>query len=98
MARTMRAAAATAISVLTIVLPHQLHAQSSTSRAQTPDITAYLPPVTAVPWLDQKPPVKNRAPRIDAGSLTAWLWMPSKRPAWPTRQAQVTAEIDPFWM
>lgn len=98
MTRTMRAATATAISVLAIVLPHKLPAQSPIPRAQAPDITAYLPPVTSVPLLDQKTAVKNRAPKIDAGSLTAWLWMPSTKPAWPTKQAQLTDEADPFWM
>lgn len=98
MTRTMRAVAATAISVLAIVLPHQLPAQSLMSRVQTPDITAYLPPVTSVPWLNQKAPAKNRSPKIDAGSLTAWLWRPSTKAAWPTHQAQVVGEAEPFWM
>src|SRR5438270_829749 len=98
MKRTMRSAAATAISVLSIALPHQVPAQSLLSRVQAQDITAYLPPVTTVPWLDQKAPVKNRAPKIDAGTLTAWLWIPSTRPAWPTHRAQVTGEADPLWM
>lgn len=97
MTRTMRSVAATAISVLAIALPNQLPAQSLISRAPTPDITAYLPPVTSVPWLDQKAPVKNRTPKIYAGSLTAWLWMPSTKPAWST-QAQVVGEAEPFWM
>jgi hypothetical protein len=93
----MRAVVATAISVLAIVLPHQLSAQSLISRVQAPDITAYLPPVTSVPWLDQKAPVKNRAPKIDAGSLTAWLSMASTKPAWST-QAQVIDQAESFWM
>jgi hypothetical protein len=94
----MRPAAATAISFLAIIIPHPLHAQSLLPRAPTPDITAYLPPVTLVPWLDQKTPAKSRTPKIDAGSLTAWLWMPSTKPAWPKHQAQVTGEAEPFWM
>jgi hypothetical protein len=100
MKRNIRVAAATAISVLAIVLPHQLPAQSLMPRPQAPepDITAYLPPVTSVPWLDQKAPVKDRAPKLDAGSLTAWLWMPSTRPAWPTHQARASGEAEPFWM
>jgi hypothetical protein len=93
----MRAVAATAISVLAIVLPHKLPAQSLMSQAQARDITAYLPPVTSVPWLDQKRPVKRSSPTIDAGSLTAWLWMPSTKPAWSAR-AQVVGEPEPFWM
>jgi hypothetical protein len=93
----MRAVAAAAISVLAIVLPHELPAQSLQPRAQKPDITAYLPPVTSVPWLDRKAPVKDRTPKIDAGTLTAWLWMPSTKPAWST-QAQVVGEAEPFWM
>lgn len=97
MTRTMRAVAAAAISVLAIVLPHQLPAQGLASRAQTPDIIAYLPPVTSVPLLDQKAPVKTQAPKIDAGSLTAWLWMPSTKPVWST-QTQVPGEAEPFWM
>jgi hypothetical protein len=98
MKRKMSIAAATAISVLATSLPHQLNAQSLMPRAQVPDITAYLPPVTTVPWLDQKTPVRNRTPKIDAGSLTAWFWIPSTKPAWPTQQAKVTDETDPLWM
>ncbi len=98
MERYMRVAAATAISVLAILLPHQLTAQSLMPRAQVPDITAYLPPVTTVPWLDRKTPVRNRAPKIDAGSLTAWLWIPSTKPAWPIQHAKVPDETDPLWM
>lgn len=97
MTRTMSAIAATAISVLAIVLPNQLPAQGLMSRAETPDITAYLPPVTSVPWLDQKAPVKRNAPTIDAVSLTAWLWTPSTKPAWRA-QAQVIGEAEPIWM
>jgi hypothetical protein len=68
MTRTVRAVATF---VLAIVLPHQLPAQSLMFRPQTPDITAYLPPVTSVPWLDQKTPVKQQKPKIEASSLTA---------------------------
>lgn len=98
MTPTMRSVAATAISVLAFVLPNQLSAQSLMSRAQAPDITAYLPPITSVPLLDAKAPVKRSAPKIDAGSLTAWLWMPSTKPAWPTHQTQVTGKADSLWM
>jgi hypothetical protein len=98
MTRTMRAVAAAAASVLAIIAPNRLPAQSLIPPAQTPDITAYLPPVTSVPWLDQKMPVKNPTPKVDAGSLTAWLWMPATKPAWPSHQAQVAGEADPFWM
>ncbi len=97
MTRMLRSVAVT-ISVLAIFLPHPLPAQSVMSRAPTPDITAYLPPVTAVPWLDQKAPVRKRAPKIDVGSITAWLWMPTPTPTWPERQAQIPINSEPLWM